>query len=44
MTDKTTGWKERIVTPEKALAAIEPGMSIFVAPAWPNHEPWSNTS
>jgi len=30
MTDKTTGWKERIVTPEKALAAIEPGMSIFV--------------
>ncbi|MBP8985575.1 MAG: GNAT family N-acetyltransferase [Syntrophobacterales bacterium] len=30
MTNKSTDWKERIVAPEKALAAIEPGMSIFV--------------
>jgi acyl-CoA hydrolase/RimJ/RimL family protein N-acetyltransferase len=30
MPDKTSHWKEKLVTPEKALAAIEPGMSIFI--------------
>ena len=30
MADKTSHWKDKLVTPDRVLAAIEPGMSIFI--------------
>jgi hypothetical protein len=30
MTSTITDWQQRVVSPEKALAQIEPGMSIFL--------------
>ncbi len=30
MTKKTPNWKENLVTPDKVLAAVKPGMSIFI--------------